>query len=114
MKYLWAAAQVSMGNKFLANQNFEELTKFIAVLEVPDKWREVVEAPKSDLVAASMLWPDTSGLVPQHYLSHHSHTLLTQNLLGESIFNGLKKKEATIFLFFLQIQVDEQTEYLHA
>ena len=43
--YLWAAAQVSMGNKFLANQNFEELTEFIAVLEVPDKRREVVKSP---------------------------------------------------------------------
>ena len=101
-----------MGNEFLANNEFEELLELVAMLEIPDKWREVVEAPKSDLVAASMLWPDTSGLVPQHYLSHHSHTLFTQNLLGESIFNGLKKKVGTIFLFFLQIQVDEQTEYL--
>ena len=88
-----------MGNEFLANNEFEELLELVAMLEIPDKWREVVEAPKSDLVAASMLWPDTSGLIPQHYLSHHSHTLLTQNLLGESIFNGLEKKGATIFLF---------------
>ena len=85
MQYLWTAAQVSMGNEFLAHQNLEELLELVALLEVPDKRREVVESPERDLVATRVLRSNATGLIPQHDLSHHPHTFFTQNLKEGSI-----------------------------
>ena len=71
-----------MGDELLADQHLEELPELVALLEIPDERREIVESPEGDLVAARVLWADPGRLVPEHNVSHHPHALAAQNLGG--------------------------------
>ena len=78
--YVWHVAEARRRHQLLARELLEVVGELLAVLEVPDEGREVVEAPEGELVAPGELGRDGLGLVAEHDLLDHADALLAQDL----------------------------------